>query len=267
MTSFDTEVKFWSTPELVASLLPFLDVASLAKLAQAHKKVARILQDNPSTWKILVKRCCPFTENRPHDAPCWTRWVGDQLELFKPDVTNLTEILREMENPKSSMLELLHVICERFPPIFDQQFMSEWGHNGFARNAEFVQLKCPGCPRSPHQMSQLGFLLLEEVEGAFGTAEQIVERVLIANFDETWFTPLNSRASRQSVMVKKVAVGDFYCETDDHLEELSLMNNCSFVVDLDTIMCNGPPVGGEGMATIVRLLPGLNARVRCLHAQ
>ena len=148
MTSFDAEVKFWSTPELVASLFPFLDVASLAKLAQAHKKVARILQDNPSTWKILVKRCCP--ENRPHDEPCWTRWVGDQLELFKPDVTNLTEILREMKNPKPSMLELLHVICERFPPIFDQSCMNEWGHNRFARNVEFVQLKCPGCPRSPH---------------------------------------------------------------------------------------------------------------------
>ena len=145
----------------------------------------------------------------------------------------------------------------------------QWGpgFDGCVTDVEFVKLKCPGCPRSPHQVSQLGFLLLEEIEGAFGTAEQIVERVQIANFDETWLSALSSRATRQSVRVKKVAIGRFYCETDDHLEDLSLMNNCSFVVDLDTIMCNGPPVGGEGMATIARLLPGLNARVRCLHAQ
>ena len=62
------------------------------------------------------------------------------------------------------------------------------------RNCPFLQLKCP-CPRSPHQVSQLGFLLLEEVEGAFGTAEQIIERVQIADFDETWLTALNSRVS------------------------------------------------------------------------
>ena len=151
------------------------------------------------------------------------------------------------------MLELIHVICERFPPLFDQVLMDQWGpagHNGYVTDVEFVQLKCPGCPRSPHQVSQLGFLLLEEIEGAFGTAQQIVERVLIANFDETWLSALNSRASRQSVMVKKVSIGRFYCETDDHLEDLSLMNNCSFVVDLDTIFCNGPRVGGEGVATI-----------------
>ena len=45
------------------------------------------------------------------------------------------------------------------------------------------------------------------------------------------------------------------------------MNNCSFFVDVDTIFCNGPLVGGEGMATIARLLPDLNARVRCISAE
>ena len=115
-------------------------------------------------------------------------------------------------------------------------------------------------------MSQLGFLILEEVEGAFGAVQQTVERVAIADFDETWLTALNSRVLRQSVMPKKVAVGQFYCETDDQLEELSLMNNCSFVTNLDTIICNGHGVGGEGMATIAGLLPNLNARVRCVRA-
>ena len=116
MTSFDSQLKFWSTPELVSCLFPFLDLPSMSKLNQAHKLVARILQDNPSNWKILVKRCCPFSENRPHGEPCWTRWVRNMLESFKPDLTKFTEVLREMKDPKLSMLELIHVICERFPP-------------------------------------------------------------------------------------------------------------------------------------------------------
>ena len=265
MTSF-AELKFWSNPELVAALFPFLDGDSMSKLAQAHQLATRILQDNPLLWKILVKRCCPFSERRPNHEPCWTRWVYDLLGSFKPDVTNLTDILRQMKDPKQSMLELLHVICERFPPVFDDAYINHWGHGYPSADVEFVQLKCP-CPRSPHQVSQLGFLLLEEVEGAFGSAEQIIERLQIASFDETWLTALNSRVSRQSVLVKKVAVGQFYCETDEELEDLSLINNCSFVINLDTILCNGSGVGGEGIGTIARLLPDLNARVRCLHAQ
>ena len=263
MSSFDAKLKFWSTPEMVATLFPFLDLLSMSKLAQAHKLVAKILQDNPSTWKILLRRCSPFFENRPHDQPDWTRWVNYLLLSNKPDVTNLTEILREMKDPKMAMLELLHVICERFPPIFDEVLMEQWGVGRYDVDCELVQLKCPGCPRSPHQVSQLGFLLLEEVEGAFGSGEQAVEKVLIANFDGPWLNAINSRVSRQSVLVKKVSVGSFYYETDNQLEELSLINNCSFVVDLDTIICGGSEVG---MATIARLLPGLNARVRCLSA-
>ena len=159
MTTFDAVLKFWSTPELVSTLIPFLDGASMSKLAQAHQLTARILQDNPANWKILVKRCCPFYESRPDDEPCWTRWVGDQLGFVKTDMTNLTDILKEMKDPKLSMLELLHVICERFPPVFDLAYVNHWGVED-PRKIEFVQLKCP-CPRSPHQVSQLGFLILE----------------------------------------------------------------------------------------------------------
>ena len=32
----DAEEKFWETPELVETLLPFLDVASILRLAQSH---------------------------------------------------------------------------------------------------------------------------------------------------------------------------------------------------------------------------------------
>ena len=181
MTSFDAVLKFWSTPELVSSLFPFLDGVSVSKLAQAHQLTPGVLQDNPANWKILVKRCCPFSKNRPDHEPCWTRWVGDQLENLKTDVKNLIDILKEMKDPKLSTLELLHVICERFPPVFDDAYVTHWSPHlgmGDPGKIEFVQLKCP-CPRSPHQVSQLGFLLLEEVEGAFGTAEQTIEIVLL----------------------------------------------------------------------------------------
>ena len=90
-----------------------------------------------------------------------------------------------MKDPKLSMLELIHVICERFPPVFDEVLMNQWGprFDDCVTDVEFVQLKCPGCPRSPHQVSQLGFLLLEEVEGALGSAEQKADMVDICTVD------------------------------------------------------------------------------------
>ena len=134
---------------------------------------------------------------------------------------------------------------------------------------EFVQLRCP-CQRSPHQVSQLGFLLLEEVEGALGSAKQKVEKVDMADIHDTWIEALNSRVSRQGLVVKNVKVGSFYFETADMLEEqLDYMKNCKYMINLDEIMCSpsyDDNIGEEGWATMARILPSLNVRVRSLHA-
>ena len=268
MEDINYEQKFWSTPELVESLFPFLDALSIATLAKVHKLTARILQDQTSAWKVLVKRCCPFFEHRPENEYVgyfWVGWVDHQFEEKRADVRDLTRILKEMSDPTVPLLELLHVICERFPPVLDDNYLSSMSLG----SVEFVQLRCP-CQRSPHQVSQLGFLLLEEVEGALGSTKQKVEKVDIADIHDTWIKALNSRVSRQGAVVKNVKVGSFYFETAEMLEELlDYMKNCKFVINLDKIICSpsyDDNIGEEGWATMARILPSLNVRVRSLRA-
>ena len=94
------------------------------------------------------------------------------------------------------LLELLHVICERFPPVLFKAednvypFSPEKGGQPMA-----FHLKCP-CKRS-HAVTHLGFLLLEKVESTLGSAEQEVDKVFISNLVEPWFSALQARAVRQ----------------------------------------------------------------------
>ena len=83
------------------------------------------------------------------------------------------------------MLDLLDLICER---RVDDKYINLFGS---------VRLSCPRHPNS-HLVRLSDFRLLEEIEGAFGTAEQTVEAV---NADHQ-FGPfpefaLSSRLSRQ----------------------------------------------------------------------
>ena len=51
----DAESKFWRTPELVESLLPFLDARSVLSLAKSHKLTLEIIQ-RPVAWNKLMRR-------------------------------------------------------------------------------------------------------------------------------------------------------------------------------------------------------------------
>ena len=53
----EAEKRFWGCPELVESLLPFLDSYSTICLAQAHQPVLDILLGK-TVWKKLVKEVC-----------------------------------------------------------------------------------------------------------------------------------------------------------------------------------------------------------------
>ena len=64
----DAEEKFWKTPELLETLLPFLDVASTLRLAESHfssendSLVLDVLQ-RPLVWKKLIERSLPESQN------------------------------------------------------------------------------------------------------------------------------------------------------------------------------------------------------------
>ena len=113
------EKTFWKTPELVDKLIPFLDVESVARLAEAHQLTAQVLEDATSSWNTLVKRNCPYYEH-VEEFSYWAKNYHDCVKerVSKEDsISQLTRILKKMENPKVPLLELLHVICNRFPPV------------------------------------------------------------------------------------------------------------------------------------------------------
>ena len=120
---------FWLTPELVDKLVPFLDAKSLSSLAQASKFAARVLEGD-SVWSKLVRRCVPYTENRPEKMQSFTAWIGSTFKEKKTNLNHLVKILKEMKNTKVPLLELLHVICSRFPPVID-----DWDFN-FGRHPQ-----------------------------------------------------------------------------------------------------------------------------------
>ena len=65
----DAERKFWKTPELIETLLLFLDVSSARSLAQALPLALDILQ-SVVVWNKLVQRSIPENRNTDlTDAP------------------------------------------------------------------------------------------------------------------------------------------------------------------------------------------------------
>ena len=91
-----------------------------------------------------------------------------------------------MEDPNPLLLDLLHCICERFPP-FDALIQAR---------PEFIRVSCT-CEHTSHTVSPYGFLILEGVAGAMETTEQKVKRVVASSLDRPRLAALVSRLVRQ----------------------------------------------------------------------
>ena len=228
---------FWRTPELLDKLIHFLDVESVSELAQAHQLTAKVLEGT-RTWDKLVKMCCPYYEHKGllvEECSGWEDdvyrpWVKQRLSTQQINISHLTRILSQMENPKVPLLELLHVICERFPPVLfsPEEHVYPFSPEENGQPMAF-HLRCP-CKRT-HSVTHLGFLLLEKVEGTLGSAEQEVESVFLGNLEEPCFSALESRASRQEKKVGKVEAIRFVCNDQDPVDHTmgklySLQKNC-----------------------------------------
>ena len=144
--------KFWNTPELIRTLLPYLDPSSTKCLAEAHDLTQETLLRDLD-WSKLVRRAFPPSKN--------TRWNEGKLEVETPKARALAEILKMAPKSKSLQLKLLHVICERFSP--DEEEIRGSG-------PQRVRVRCP-CNQT-HEVAPLGFFLLEEVESVLGSTEQ-----------------------------------------------------------------------------------------------
>ena len=191
--------KFWGNPDLVEKLLPYLDVFAIILLAESKISCTiQILQKSSAVWTKLVRRTFPGNQtwsDHPSTGRYWN-FVMERFHVEKIQTLHLTSILTMMDNPKSHTLDLLEIMCEKFPPIEKSDFS--------------IKLVCP-CHQSQHSVSPLGFLLLEEVEGAHGSAHQEVLQIKVPFLKDPLMSALGSRLSKQQVKMTKMHSGPVSC--------------------------------------------------------
>ena len=125
------------------------------------------------------------------------------------------EILKLMNDSKANMLDLLDAICQANPPDIDDK--------------DSVLMSCPRHPDS-HPISRRCFLLLENVEAAFGTTELTVEAISldVIFFDGDLLSALASRLSRQQQKLTSVHIGELEVPSKKAAEDFKiLMQACS----------------------------------------
>ena len=119
-------MKFWRTPDLIETLLPFLDANSTLALVKVLPLALDIVQMK-TMWIKLVKRTCPYDSlDGSVSGLCFCLPRGccdcgakvlEKLNNDKRELMLLVEILKLMsEDNKPRLSELLHLICRRFPP-------------------------------------------------------------------------------------------------------------------------------------------------------
>ena len=238
----DAERTFWQVPELIEYMLPFLDGESLLNLAKVHPLTTKVLKNKSKMrskmWKGLVSQI--------HE-PWWTE---------ERDLQVLKDLLQLMGAPETLLLELLHMICEKYPSEEDEPY---W----WDRREEIV-VSCP-CNMSHHSVAPLGFRILESVEGAVRSTIQKVERVAIEHLTgqdwtgDDWLNALGARMKRQHEMVTEVNVNLLFCDDQNDAENAQALLMRSQKVELSKIWVTGD-LGENGWTALAEALstfPGL----------
>ena len=224
------EEKFWNTPELLEMLLPFLDVASILRLAKSHFSsendalVLDVLQ-RPLVWKKLIERSLPESQNDSRERQ------EDMLEIKKSTVEFLTDILKMFKNPVSLEMDLLVLICRRFPPY----------------NSHLVHLShhLPPDQFWTHSVSPLGFILLEVVESTLSTTKQKVEKIQVEVLKEPLLSAISGRVSRQQRRISELKTENVWCYSNESAEAVcALVNHCQILTACHLIVFGD--VGREG---------------------
>lgn len=174
------EQAFWKIPELAERVLLLLDPLSLLHLVQAGVLDKHVLEKSIS-------------------SPVWNKLIrGGSYEedgLQGMDVTHLVDILKLLKEPGALLLPLLEAICEKFPSVQDN-----WG------NRNEVLIRCPNhAEPHTHRASIHGFLLLEDVEAAFGTRKQMIESLSVDTLG-SWLSAAGSRMSRQQEQISSLSI-------------------------------------------------------------
>ena len=162
----EAERKFWNMDEMIEELLLHLDPRSTLRLAQTHRRTQDRLQVS-RVWKDLIKRSSPL-----------------HLHYWELSISHLVATLKLMKDTKANMLDLLDAICKANPSDLDEN--------------DSVQMSSP-CHPDSFSISRSCFILLEQVEAAFGTTEHTIEAISLGSifFEGSLLSALASRLSRQ----------------------------------------------------------------------
>ena len=236
--------KFLRIPELVEKQISFLDINSISSLAEVQPMVIKILQRD-KIWNNLIRRSC----QRWKIVNCTEEDFEETFEQNRIEIANLVKMLKKMEDPNLILSDLLHGII----------------HEETNQGITVVQLNCPQCPQaaeqpSSHKAWEWHFLLLEEVEAAFGSAVQEIETVKMNpqqgkrfGMRQAWLLAVSSRARRQQTRVALLDLNKFSCK--DLLEAKAfhtLAENCQ-VMKLRDLRIAGE-IGTEGWAALAEAL-------------
>ena len=211
--------KVLSIPELVEKQISYLDINSIASLAEVQPMIIKILERG-TIWNNLKRRSCQGWKV----VNCQEEDLERVFEEKRREIGNLGKMMKKMKDPHLFLRGLLHDII----------------HEGTNQGITMVELNCRRCPNSPttesttHKAWEWHFLLLEEVEGAFGSVSQEIETIKMnplqgkrLGMRRSWLLAVSSRARLQQSMISVVDIIKFSCS--DLVEAqvlLDLAENC-----------------------------------------
>ena len=257
----DAQQMFWSNPDLMEKLLPFLDAQSTLCLVQSEFSCTLdILQDqeNPSIWIKLARRVVPFSYGEQMGSERLAD-LEERLAEVMTEVNHLVGILKMMDNKLIPLLDLLDIICERFPPVDSverENLRAQFQGTGVVMvntlpGPQFFQVHCSrrdiSCKVSP-----FGFLILEQVQKKLGATELLIEQVVFDLMTNPWLSALASWLLRQrdlGVGVRAVVL-HVECYSTACAEALStVMEQCeSFHIQHN--LCIDEDVGTQGWTAL-----------------
>ena len=215
------------------------------KLAQAHRLTLEVVLGQ-TVWKKLIKRTCLLKRRRGRGVDDDMRSEMDFVQT-RIVVLDIVELLKTREDPLPHLLDLLDLICERFPP-------RRRSTDPPTESRELVRVSCT-CHGS-RLVGTIGFQLLEAAEAALGTTEQSLELVEVAFLGDHLLAAVASRLARQQNTIDtRVRVRrDIICKNQgDGIAISSLMQNCRSVQILGYVSVPRD-IGREGWAALSEAL-------------
>ena len=97
--------KVLKIPELVEKQISFLDINSIASLAEIQPMIIKLLQRAP-IWNNLIRRSCQSWKI----VICSEQDFEETFEQKRMEIANLVKMLKKMEDPNRFLLGLLHDI-------------------------------------------------------------------------------------------------------------------------------------------------------------